>query len=69
MRPRMRLPTSPAELDRQNGVVTDAPDETAQQAADERERAIREEDESFGERARQDQGSGVFRSCPVLCGM
>jgi hypothetical protein len=35
-------------------VVTDAPDEAAQQAADERERAIREEDESFGERARQE---------------
>jgi hypothetical protein len=49
----MRLRTSPAELDQQNGVVTDAPDEAAQQAADERERDIREEDELLGERARQ----------------
>ena len=34
-------------------MVTDAPDEAAQQAADERERDIREEDELLGERARQ----------------
>jgi hypothetical protein len=53
MRLRMRLPTSPAELDRQNGVVTDVPGEAAQQASDERERTLREEDELFGERAQQ----------------
>jgi len=35
-------------------VVTDAPDEAAQQAANERERVLREEDELLGERARQD---------------
>jgi hypothetical protein len=49
----MRLRTSPARLDRQNGVVTDTPDEATQQAVDERERILREEDESFGEIVRQ----------------
>jgi len=50
----MRLRTSPAELVRQNGVATEAPDEAAQQAANERDRVLREEDELLGERARQD---------------
>ena len=53
IRLRMRLRTSPAELGRQNGVVTNPPDKVARQPADERDRAVREEDELLGERTRQ----------------